>query len=194
GVGGEDAGGGVRGEDLGVEDRLGRGGGPAAPLLGPQDGGPPAFVELVLPGLALVHHAHHAAGDVGVFVVGPLLDERRHLLVEERFELLLERDVCGRPREVHTKPDTTVRSPLASSNHLWTSRSRRNRRRSATRCARSLVPKHRSTTCAAWPSTTTPASRPRCGARSSTSAGPVCSHPNRRAGWASASSTPWWCR
>src|SRR5205085_9393185 len=95
----------------------GGGRGPAAPLLGPEDRGPPALVELVLPGLALVHHAHHAAGGVGVLVVGPLLDERRHLLVEERFELLFEGDVFGRPREVHTKPDTTVRSPVASRLH-----------------------------------------------------------------------------
>ena len=122
---------------------------------------------------------------VGVFVVGPLLDERRHLLVEERFELLFEGDVFGRPGEVHTKPDITVRSPVASSSS-WTSRSRPSRRRCATRCARSSRPRRRWSTCGAWPSTTTRASRPRCGARSSTSAGPACSCPSRRAASVSA--------
>src|SRR4029078_13707096 len=85
-----------------------------APFLGPEDRGPATFVELVLPRLALVHDAHDAARRVHVLVVGPLVDERRHLLVEERFELLLEGDVFGRPREVHTEPDTTVRSPVAA--------------------------------------------------------------------------------
>jgi len=39
--------------------------------------------------------AHDAAGRVEVFVVRPLFDERWHLLVEERFELLFEGDVFG---------------------------------------------------------------------------------------------------
>src|SRR4029079_6979940 len=54
-VGVEDPGAAVLGHHLRVDDLLGGRRGPAAPLLGPEDGGPPALVELVLPGLALVH-------------------------------------------------------------------------------------------------------------------------------------------
>ena len=43
-------------------DHLLRGGrGAPAPFLGPEDRGPAALIELVLPRLALVHHAHDAA-------------------------------------------------------------------------------------------------------------------------------------
>ena len=45
----------------------------------------------------------------------------------------------------------------------WTSRSRPTRSRCATRSARSSRPRRRRNTSAGWPSTTTPASRPRCG-------------------------------
>ena len=46
----------------------------------------------------------------------PQLDERRHLLVEERFQLVFERDILGRPGEVH-ESDDSVR-------FRWTSPSR----------------------------------------------------------------------
>ena len=55
---------------------------------------------------------------------------------------------------------------------IWTSPSRPSRKRCATRCARSCRRRRPRNTCGAWPSTTTRASRPRCGARSSTSDGP----------------------
>ena len=48
--------------------------------------------------------------------------------------------------------------------NVWTSRSRPTRTRCATRCARSSRPRRRRNTCGAWPSTTTRASRPSCGA------------------------------
>ena len=79
--------------------RLRRRRGAALPLLGPEDRRPAALVQLVLPRLALLHRAHHAARRFEVVLFGPLLEKRSHLLVEERFELLFEREILGRPRE-----------------------------------------------------------------------------------------------
>ena len=64
----------------------------------------------------------------------------------------------------------------------WTSPSPLIKKRCAARCARSWWRKRRRNTCGAWPSTTTPGSRPRCGARSSTSAGPALLVPEAHGG------------
>ena len=133
----EDAGRAVLRHHLRVDDLLRGGRGAPAPLLGPEDRGPAALVELVLPRLALVHHAHDAARRVEVFVVGPLLDERRHLLVEERFELLFEGEIFGRPGEVH-ETDISVRFPVPSCPYGLHVLARPGAR-CATRCASFLV-------------------------------------------------------
>src|SRR5262249_15624956 len=166
---------------LRVDDLLRRGRRPPAPLLGPEDRGPAAVVQFVLPSLALVHDAHDAARRVEVIGLGPLLDERRHLLVEERLELLFEREVFRRQCEVHGADDSV--------RFRWTSRSRRSRKRCATQCARSCKPKRRRSTCGSCRSTTTPASLPKCGTRSCRWGGRGCSCRKPKAVSVSASST-----
>ena len=188
----EDAGRAVLRHHLRVDDLLRGGRGAPAPLLGPEDRGPAPFVELVLPRLALVHDAHDATRRVGVLVVGPQLDERRHLLVEERLELFFERDVFGRPGEVHTEPDISVRSKYRASRglHLLAR---------AARAARlgARVPRGRGADDVRAAHGRARRRRHHArglGARSSTSAGPACSSRSRRAVSGSASSTRSSCR
>src|SRR5690606_24929018 len=99
------------------------------PLLGPGDGRPPALVELALPRPPALHRLHDPAraGRTRVVVgAGPLLEERRQVLVEPAQQLGPARLVLRRVGEIHVLyPGGDPAAPPSSA--TWGPRSLRSR-------------------------------------------------------------------
>ncbi len=128
----------------------------------------------------------------GVVAVGPLIEERAHLLVEERFEFLLERAVLGRPGKVH-EADISVMLPVPFSGVDFTFSPEQEQLRASVRAFLiAEAPKAYVRQMAEHDDAgITPDGVER---RSWNSGGRVCSFPNATVASASESSTRWSCK
>ncbi len=115
----------------------------------------------------------------------------RHLLVEKCLELVLERDVLGRPGEIHA-PDSSVRSKYRELVDFTFSADQ-----VALRASVRSVSRRRGAELVRSPDGRARRDRHHArssGAASSISDGPGCSSPRRSAAWVWASSTRWPCK